>query len=80
MSELLPCPFCGKTPNVYPKVLGDGGNCWGEVRCENYLCHVNPVCGDGLLINDERGSEKYKQVAIRKWNKRFAIDCRKERV
>lgn len=69
--EPMPCPFCGKTPKVFPLDSEIGGNAWAEVRCVNKKCSANPCVSDGTKIIDERGSEKYKKAAIKRWNKRF---------
>lgn len=66
----LPCPFCGKPPKVYPKDPSREGNAFGQVRCEYQRCAANPVVQDGCMVADERGSEAYKQLAIRRWNRR----------
>lgn len=66
----LPCPFCGKLPEVYPKDPSREGNAFGQVRCENDRCQAQPVVNDGALSADERGSAAYKRLAIRRWNRR----------
>lgn len=66
----LPCPFCGATPRlrpINPKVEGDA---WGSVRCANFDCPVSPEVFDNIDVADDRGSEKYIENAIRRWNKR----------
>lgn len=52
------------------------GNAWGEVRCENRLCPTydetrrhGVSVRDGELVADERGSDAYKGIAIRRWNR-----------
>lgn len=77
MEKPLPCPFCGKLPNVHPKRPDVQGNAWGMVQCENSRCATyDPItaCGvsvqDGATISDERGSAAYKQAAIQRWNRR----------
>ena len=73
----LPCPFCGKMPAIDPVDPERMGNAWGEVLCVNQRCvtydsargsgvHVR----DGATIAGERGPDKYKEAAIRRWNKR----------
>lgn len=71
----LPCPFCGKMPKVYPRDPEHDGNAWGEVVCFNQRCATYGPGGgvrvrDGVPVADERGSEKYKEAAIRRWNRR----------
>ncbi len=66
----LPCPFCGNIPNVYPTDPSREGNDFGQVRCEYQRCPANPVVGDGAIQYDERGSAAYKQLAIKRWNRR----------
>ncbi len=66
----LPCPFCGKIPNVYPTDPSREGNAFGQVRCDYPRCAANPVVNDGALQSDERGSSAYKRLAINRWNRR----------
>lgn len=66
----LPCPFCGGAPVVLPEDPRIDGDAWGEVRCENQRCPVQPICGDGATVADDRGSAAYKRLAIRRWNTR----------
>jgi DNA-binding XRE family transcriptional regulator len=70
----LPCPFCGKDPKVHPRTPELEGGAWGAVRCNNIECFVNPTVDDGELISDERGSEAYRQAAIKRWNVRANQD------
>lgn len=74
-AEPLPCPFCGKPPKVAPKNPERDGDAWGEVFCVNKRCPTwNGREGvrvrDGVLVADDRGSDKYKEAAIRRWNRR----------
>ena len=66
----LPCPFCGSIPDVRPSDPKNNGNAWGEVRCVNGRCPAKPRVDDGARIADDRGSDKYKRLAIKRWNKR----------
>ena len=66
----LPCPFCGQIPEIYPSNPLIEGDSWGEVRCINKHCLVNPRVHDHVTINDGRGSDAYKEAAIQLWNKR----------
>jgi hypothetical protein len=72
-----PCPFCGKTPEVFPRDPKQEGNAWAAVQCMNHRCATYAGLGnggvqvrDGALQCDERGSDAYKAAAIRRWNKR----------
>lgn len=72
-----PCPFCGKVPKLHPVHPDREGDAWGAVRCENMRCQTfDEVKGfgvtvrDGVTVSDTRGSDRYKQAAIRRWNKR----------
>lgn len=71
MLKPLPCPWCGTTPDTFPQNPKVEGNAWGEVRCTNNDCHAGGVSvGDGEDGADDRGSDKYIQCAIRRWNDR----------
>lgn len=69
----LPCPFCGKSPKVVPSRPDLDGNTWGMVLCRNKRCPAQPVVEDGIKVNNDRGSDAYKQAAIRRWNRRAGI-------
>lgn len=71
MTTLKPrrCPFCGGTPTVYPLNPEKDGDAWGAVGCANDNCPAKPYVEDGEDISDERGTEAYKQIAIKRWNK-----------
>ena len=66
--------LCGATPEVLPHNPDRDGNAWGAVRCVNPGCPAQPIVCDGEPISDERGSEAYKQAAIKKWNEWIAGD------
>lgn len=65
-----PCPFCGAVPTVGPADPEREGNAGGFVRCENPTCPAQPYINDGETVADERGSAKYKALAIVRWNTR----------
>lgn len=66
----LTCPFCRKEPKVMPSNPELDGDAWGEVRCVNRKCHAQPNVVDGSNVSDMRGPGAYKDMAIKKWNKR----------
>lgn len=66
----LPCPFCGKVPMIGPKRPDLEGNAFGYVACITKSCPVKPQVRDGSYIADERGSGAYKDLAIKRWNRR----------
>ncbi len=68
MTTPLPCPFCGTVPAVLPLNPKEEGNCWGRVVCLNYDCPAGPSVRDAEEVNDERGSDAYKEAAIKRWN------------
>ena len=68
MIKPLPCPFCGNIPIVGPENPEIDGNAHGYVRCLS--CAVSPGVSDGIDVCDDRGSDKYKEAAIIRWNKR----------
>lgn len=70
MAEPLNCPFCGKKPEVLPSRPDLDGNAWGAVACCNKRCAVQPFVEDGSRISDDRGSNAYKALAIKRWNRR----------
>lgn len=64
------CPFCGESPSIMPADPVRDGNAWASVECVSPECPVNPRCGDGESVADDRGSNSYKASAIRLWNVR----------
>lgn len=65
-----PCPFCGKVPAVLPKRPDLDGDAWGQVSCQNRRCEAQPTVVDGSAMSDMRGPGAYKDMAIKRWNKR----------
>ena len=66
----LPCPFCGKAPKIFPSQPLFEGNAWGAVQCMNSRCPAQPSVRDGAQVADERGSGAYRDLAIKRWNRR----------
>jgi len=66
----LECPFCGEAPRIMPSNPEKDGDAWGSVRCVNKRCHAQPTVDDESQIADMRGPGAYKDMAIKKWNKR----------
>lgn len=66
----MPCPFCGKQPKVTPTRPEYDGDAWGAVVCTNMRCPARPIVKDGSILADMRGPGAYKDMAIRRWNKR----------
>ena len=67
MSNLKPCPFCGKEPNQKGTELGDR-------PCFYYECE-NPKCGAS-----EMGWHDTEQEAIDAWNNRPIEDALQARI
>jgi hypothetical protein len=65
VADLLPCPFCGETPDAsgnYTFVETDGPK-WGAVRC----------CGTGPEVRTGYGPvDEWRDDAIAAWNERKA--------
>jgi hypothetical protein len=68
MSELKPCPFCGKEVSI---VTDEWDWPWGfcfKVSCSNDLCTTaDPY---ERVTKDEEQNENNKQILIEKWNTR----------
>ena len=64
------CPFCGKTPALFPDDPNKDGDAWGEVQCLNGRCPVQPSCRDGSKSSDMRGPGAYIDAAVQRWNRR----------
>ena len=62
-----PCPWCGHSPEVGPPDASEG-SCRGFVACVNQECAARPRVGHGCNVNDERGIDAYKALAIERWN------------
>lgn len=58
MFELLPCPFCGETPEVFPSQ-----NRGFYITCENLACVINP---------ETRRVCDTTELAMAEWNTRPA--------
>ena len=60
MSDMKPCPFCGKEPMIEPSMCGPVGMKGSRIVCVNYSgCQAAPhVYGDTL------------EEAIERWNRR----------
>lgn len=69
-TDLLCCPFCGVNPETGPENPEKVGDAFGFVRCMNEDCPAQPTVDDGEEIADERGTAKYIQAAVKRWNKR----------
>jgi len=74
-----PCPFCGEPPQVLPSAedvaSGREGSAYGRVICMYGGCPTySRIRGEGVFVDDgepcadERGSEEYKRLAVKRWN------------
>lgn len=77
MSRAKACPFCGHGPIVGPADPERDGDAWAYVECRNERCPTYDLpighgvrVYDGESVADARGSQSYKNAAIRRWNQR----------
>ena len=68
MPTPLPCPFCGKQPEVTPHDID--GEIWAIVTCENQKCAAHPSVLDSRRINACKTTAAAAAAAIRRWNRR----------
>lgn len=75
--KMLPCPFCGDEPETIPTDPKREGNAWGAVQCTNPECATfdqrfdhGVRVSDGEFMADDRGTKKYIEAAVRRWNAR----------
>ena len=72
MSEVLPCPLCGRTADievgsekVYKRAFPDGGGCV-SITCRH--CWISVTAHAEIDIPIEPSYEKLKEQAIIKWD------------
>jgi len=71
MIKPVPCR-CGSIPILEPTNPKRDGNAWGAVICINPECPVKPCVEDGIQVVDDRGTAKYQEAAIIRWNEWMA--------
>jgi hypothetical protein len=67
---LLPCPWCGKAPQLVPEDTMSDGDAWAAVVCVNSRCAAQPKVTDGSNVAST--STNYFALAARRWNRRFS--------
>ena len=77
MSELKPCPFCGETPDLFPKDPEIEGDAWASVKCINEVCDCKPelkiyedACAEGESGGRWLVGKEIFEEATRRWNTR----------
>ena len=62
MTDLLPCPFCGSTPEFRQHGVGDYEYEWADVHC--------PTC-DATIHRAARNAQgNHAAVVVSRWNRR----------
>lgn len=60
-SNLIPCPFCGKKPDIYRLTDDNDRSIKYKVGCKNSNCDVCPETNRHYNVDD----------AINSWNRRY---------
>lgn len=71
MSELLPCPFCGREPQAHEEQRGCSAGWKAEVTCFH--------CGIGMKYHAIHRRDAAAMAAY-KWNTRYSPTCHMRRV
>ena len=72
MSELKPCPFCGRVDKMK---VWNFKQCMGDVKIENWRVSCNAE-GDETGCGGSGGAKRTRKEAIEAWNRRANDDQR----
>lgn len=67
MPTILPCPFCGKQPEIREHLSEE---IWAMVCCKNRHCAAQPLVVDSPKIDAYKTTKEAVSAAIRRWNRR----------
>lgn len=67
-AELLPCPFCGRQPKVFPADADVEGNAWTAIECAN--CVTSPPNTQSVARVTHYAESGHFEAAVTAWNTR----------
>lgn len=72
-TELLPCPFCGQQPKVFPADAGAEGNAWTAIECAN--CVTSPPNTQSVARVTHYAESGHFERAVAAWNTRHPVSA-----